>query len=92
MENLLLLWVSHESTPNLHRRRLEICQQLLPILEVREFDPFRMLVTRTRAGLCWAASLQQKAAWSQMRVNQMIGAEKVILAGFRDMTDFPLLR
>jgi hypothetical protein len=43
-EKFHLRWVPHIMTPDRRRRRLEICGRLLPILEARELDSFRMLV------------------------------------------------
>jgi hypothetical protein len=44
IKNFHLRWAPHELTPDLHGRRREICERLLPISEAREPDSFRILV------------------------------------------------
>jgi hypothetical protein len=83
MKNFYLRWVPHELTPDLRRRQLEICGRLLPILETREFDSFRMLVTGDES---WFVSKSQHSTKQDlardeipMRVIQTISTKKIML-------------
>jgi hypothetical protein len=83
MKNFHLRRVPFDLTPDLHRRRLEICERLVSILKVREPDSFRMLVTGDESWFVW--EYEHSTKWGvardevPKRVSQTIGTKKIML-------------
>jgi hypothetical protein len=81
-KNFHFRWVPHQLTPDLRLRRREICGRPLLILEARELDSFRILVTGDESWL--ASEYQHSAKWSMGRdefptmMSQTIGTRKVM--------------
>jgi hypothetical protein len=77
-----LRWAPHELAPDLRGRGSEICERRLPILETRELDLSRMLVTRDESW--FMLEYQDSTKWSlagdevPARVNQIIGTIEAI--------------
>jgi histone-lysine N-methyltransferase SETMAR len=100
MKDFYLRWMPYELTSDLHCRRLEMRGRLLPMLEVRELDLFRMLVTEDESWLL--SEYQHSTKWSvardevPTRVSQTIGTKTVMLTliwgidGFHVVNMMPL--
>jgi hypothetical protein len=78
MKYFHLRWIPHELISDVHRR-LEFCGRLLPVLEPRDLDSFRMFGTWDEDW--FVLECQHPTKWSAARgdvptrVNQMTGTE-----------------
>jgi hypothetical protein len=81
MKSFHLPWVLRELTPSLRVQQFEICGQLLPILEARELDSFRMLVIIDETGFVLESQYSTKwsVAGDEIRIRVSHTDEKVTL-------------
>jgi hypothetical protein len=86
---------SHELTPDLPRRRREICGGLLRILETRELDSFQMLVTGDASSFVSGCqhSIKRSVARGQVpiKVNQTACTRKIMLTVIWEIGGFHIV-